>query len=118
MNKKEYDKQFKNVDGKSIVNKFNDIKNMTIKQRQELSDGIMKTYEKELTDNLTFWISMIDYSNHIRNVKTLDNNKSVFITSNQEFIKFMKLLKKRINNLEVISINDLDKTMKKIRKWE
>lgn len=111
MNKKEYSYTFKETLPDEFKKSFEQIDQMTDEQKKELIKKINTHYEKELTGNLTFWISMMDYCNHIKYLDNLDTQKSVFVTSNNEFIKFIKLLKKRQNNLLVIKPEDFYKTI-------
>ncbi|MDD4781256.1 MAG: hypothetical protein PHT02_11750 [Tissierellia bacterium] len=106
MNKREYKKQFINVPHSEFQELFKKIDSMTNSNRKKLIKNIEKNYKEKFKNNLNFWISMMDYCEHIQNI---EKSKQIMVTQNKEFIEFIELLKERINSIEILDITDFDK---------
>jgi len=107
MNKKEYKDTFKTTRPEDLKTSLHKLKSMNKKQAEEYIQSINNKYLELMLKDLNFWISMHDYVNHIKHLNLNEKKKAKFISNNKEFLEFHKLLKARIDFLEVISIDDM-----------
>jgi len=113
MNKKEYQDTFKDSRIGELEDMLTKVKSMSNEQLKELYQNVNEKYLGLMLKDMNFWISMYDYSNHIKYLELSSKKQAKFITNNKEFVDFIKNLKKKINYLQVISIEDSLKEFKK-----
>jgi len=108
MKTKKYNDDYKFTDAKIVSETFEKLKNMTPENRNLFLRRITDKYINNISEDISFWISMYDYCQHIKYI----NKEAYFITNNKEFMEFIDLLKIRINNIKVISVEEFAKQMK------
>ena len=113
MDKKEYQDTFKDSRIGELEDMLTKVKYMSPEQQIELYQNVNEKYLGLMLKDMNFWISMYDYSNHIKYLELSSKKQAKFITNNKEFVDFIKNLKKKINYLQVISIEDSLKEFKK-----
>jgi len=116
MEKEEYNKNYKPEDARIVKEQLDALVKATPEQREAVLRGVNERYLKNIESDLRFWISMFDYCNHIKFLDYKDKKPKMFVTTNDEFIKFIEKWKKASKYLNVVDVGTVAKAIDEIKK--